>query len=257
MTKRLLILWCSYYLFSSGLTGCSKQKGFDIGREDPDLEIKKCVSLSQKKRFEEAVECLEIFKSRFPQTAQGQEAELKIADTYYNQHQSLLAADAYQAFVKFNPLHPQVDYAIYRTGLSYFQEAPKAIDRDQQYLIKAAQQMELALQVAPQSIYREAIFRDLKRAHDRLAERLYYIGHFYFRTGEYIAAIPRFQELAERYPKFELAPKALYYLARANLAIGKQENARQAVENLIQNFPKNRWTKNAEEHYLNVVQKKE
>ena len=155
-----------------------------------------------------------------------------------------------------HPYHSQVDYAIYRTGLSYLNEAPKAIDRDQQYVVKATEQFELVIRVVPQSIYREAIARDMEIAKSRLAKRLYTIGRFYYRSGEYIACIPRFAELVQKYPQFEQTPRALYYLAKASLEVGRQENARQAVEVLIQNFPNNSWTKSAQDIYLDQVQKK-
>lgn len=234
------------------LTGCGKET-FDFGKEDPEAEIARCTRLSEKKHYEKAVECLEIFKSRFPQTPQGQEAELRIADNYYHQGQYLLAADTYLAFVQLFPTHPQIDYALFRAGLSYFRESPKAIDRDQEYLLKAVEQFETALRVTPKGTYREAILKNLHIAMERLARQVYYIGNFYYRTGEYIAAIPRFQELVGKYPESSLVPKSLFRLTKAHLTLGQKEQARQAVEKLLQMFPKNPWTKKAERHYLGEV----
>ena len=236
------------------LAGCARET-FDIGKEDPETELKKCVSLSQRKHYEKAVECLEVFKSRFPQTQQGQEAELKIADTYYNQGQYLLAADTYLSFIKLFPAHPQMDYALYRAGLSYLKEAPKAIDRDQTYLVKAVEQLQIALRAAPNSPYQEAIIRDLSVAQDRLARRIFYIGRFYYRTGEYISASLRFGELVGLYPKSPLVPKTLFLLTKTNLDLGRKEDARKAVETLLQEHPNNRWTNKAQGMYLKTVQK--
>lgn len=236
------------------LTACGKQN-FDLGEKNPEAELKRCLSLSQRKHYDKAVECFEIFKSRFPQSAQGQEAELNIADTYYNQHEFLLAADTYLSFIKMFPAHPKRDYALYRAGLSYLKEAPKSVDRDQQYVIKAVEQFQIAIRTAPNSPYMEYIIRDLKAAQARLAKRIFYVGHFYYRTGEYISAALRFQELVETYPSSDLVPHALYYLTKVNLALHRTEEARSAVEMLIQSFPKDRWTNKAQELYLDEVQK--
>ena len=244
----LAILWFLVW-------GCGKQT-YEIGHEDPEVEIKKCIALSQKKLYTEAVECLEIFKSRFPQTQQGQEAELKIADNYFQQEQFLLAADSYQSFVKLHPANPNIDYAMYRTGLSYFREAPKAVDRDQQYLIKAVEQFRLTLQTLPTNTYREATQQALATAEERLAKRIYYIGRFYYRTHEYISSSLRFKELIEKFPHADLVPKTLYYLTESNLELVRLEEAREAVERLVTNYPKNRWTNKAQKHYLRVAQKK-
>ncbi len=245
-----------FLLLSLLLTGCGKQV-FDIGSEDPQRQLKKCITLSENKQYEKAVECLEIFKSRFPQTQQGQEAELRIADSYYNQHEFILAADTYLSFVKLFPTHPQVDYAIYRAGLAYLKEAPKSIDRDQQNIVKAVEQFETVLRAFPQSTYREAILNELYLAQNRLAERIYYIGRFYYRTGEYISASLRFAELVKKYPQSRRTPRALYLITKTNLDLGRMEAARQAVEKLIQEHPKNEWTNKAQKIYLEVAQKRE
>lgn len=247
MTKSLWALGLSLFLI-----GCAKDQ-YKIGREDPELEIQKCATLSKKKHYEEAVECLEIFKSRFPQTTQGQEASLRIADTYFLQRQYLLAAESYQGFVEMNPLHPKADYALYRAGLSYLQEAPKALDRDQKYLIEAKETLQKGLRISYQGPYQELIIQALQSIEQRLAKRIFYIGRFYYRTGEYRSATGRFQELLEKYSNSPLAPQALYYLVRSQLALGEQENARVALQDLVQHFPENAWTKRAQKHYLNKI----
>jgi len=236
------------------LGACAREK-VQIGRENPNLEIEKCIALSKKKRYEEAVECLEIFKSRFPNSAEGQAAGLKIADTHFLQHQYLLAVDAYQTFVKLHPLHPQVEYAYYRAGMSYLAEAPKPIDRDQKYLFKAKEMLQIALRVSYQNTYKDLIVEGLQGINERLAKRLFYIGRFYYRTNEHLAAVPRFEELIQKYPESQLAPKSLYYMAKSNLLLDRTERARQAVQNLIENFPKNHWTKKAQDHFIKKTKK--
>ena len=61
------------------LTSCGKDE-IIIGNQGPDVEIKKCVRLSQKKKHENAIQCLEMFKARYPQSREGVEAELMIGD---------------------------------------------------------------------------------------------------------------------------------------------------------------------------------
>lgn len=231
------------------VAGCAKED-YTIGREDPELEIQKCIQFSEKQAYEEAIECLEIFKSRFPQTALGQEAELKIADTYFRQGEFLLAAESYQSFISLHPSHPKVDYALYRKGLSYFENSPKAIDRDQQYLDKAVGELETFLRLFPNSPYFSTGEKALQNARDRLAERIYYIGRFYYRTKEYKAAIPRLEELVRLYPSSPKTPRALYLLTRSQLAVGENELARVAVSILMETFPKDDWTKKAQDSYF-------
>lgn len=231
------------------LFGCSKEK-LTIGREDPEIEIQKCVRLSQKKHYAEAVECLEIFKSRFPHTREGQEAGLRIADTYFVQKQYLLAAQSYETFVQLHPLHPKADYALYRAGIAYFKEAPKAIDRDQEYLVKAKETMQKAARLAYQSPYQDLIAEALGQINERLAERIFYVGRFYYRTGEFLSAIPRFEELLQKYPQSAKVPEILYYLVRSHLELTQPEQARLALEQMVEHFPQDDWTKKAQGHYI-------
>lgn len=250
MTRCKKIFLLGLVLGTFGLNHCGGKEGLEIGRENPDQEIQKCLALSKKKVYSKAVECLEIFKSRFPQTQWGEEAELKIADTHFMEHQYLLAAETYLAFAKMHPSHPQIDYALFRAGLSYLRESPKSIDRDQQYLFKAVGEFKKLLRQSPNTIYLDQLSAELRVAEVKVAQRLFYVGRFYYRTGEYIAAIPRLRELAEKFSHFGKTPKALYLVAKAGLKLNQLETARQAVEILLVNYPKNPWTKKAHERYL-------
>src|SRR3989338_6503626 len=191
-----------WFLLAVGFTmlgnGCAK-KEMQIGRQNPEIEIKKCIKYSEKKHFEEAIECLEIFKSHFPKSQWGTEAELLIGDTYYRKKDYLLAADSYQSFVKLHLTHPKLDYAYYKTGLSYLKQSPKAIDRDQEYLDSAISNFQIVVHNFPDSAYMNITQANLAEARTRIAKRHFYVGRFYYRTGEYIASLPRFKEIVNSY----------------------------------------------------------
>jgi len=236
------------------LAGCGKEQ-ISIGEGDPGTELSKCLRLSAKGKHEDAIQCLEMFKARFPQTRQGQEAELLIGDSYFARKDYLLAAEAYAAFLRLYPLHPKADYAHYRIGVCYYKEAPKAYDRDQEYLEEAVIHLRAVVRRYPGSKYREAAIATLRAARKRIAKRQFYIGRFYFKTGEYKACLNRFDEVAERYPGSGLAPRALYYMVKANLGLKQFEEARVAFGKLSSRFPDNKYTKRAERKMLRAVEK--
>lgn len=221
---------------------CGK-KNLNIGREDPEKEIQKCIRLSEKKRYEEAVECLEIFKSRFSETPLGQEAELRIADNYFQQKEYLLAADTYQAFIRLNPFHQLVPYAAYRTGLSYVREAPKAIDRDQQYLFQAIDHLEFTVRNFPNNPYAEKAQKELDTALEKVAARHLYVGRFYFRTKEYRAAIPRFEEIDRNFSNTPSHVKALYYWGISYIKLDQTEDAERIALQMRAFYPEHKLTK--------------
>ncbi|MBI2091653.1 MAG: outer membrane protein assembly factor BamD [Deltaproteobacteria bacterium] len=233
---------------------CAK-KPIEIGRENPELEIKKCIKYSDKKHFDEAIECLEIFKSRFPKSQWGIEAELMIGDNYFRQKEYLLAADSYQSFIKLHPIHQKTAYAYFKTGLSYLRHSPKAIDRDQEYIDDAIANFQIVINSYPDGEYFELAKANLLEARTKVAKRHFYIGRFYFKTGEYIASIPRFQEIADNYKDSGLAEKSLSNIALANLELKRLENAKVAFSRLASEYPQSKYISKIEKKLISAVKK--
>ena len=243
-------------IVSLALMSCAKNEVV-IGNAGPDVEIKKCIKLSQKKDYEDAIQCLEMFKARYPRSREGQEAELMIGDAYFDKKDYLLAAESYAAFIKLHPFSPRLDYAFYRRGLSLFKESPKAIDRDQQYLGEAIENLKVAIQRFPNSTYRPLALKYYKEARLRIAKRNMYVGRFYFRVGQYKAAIPRLEEVATQYKDSGLAPKALYMATVSNLKLDQYDDARRAFSMLSVDYPDDKWTKKAERKMKSAAKKQE
>lgn len=208
--------------------GCASSGGPKLTGNGPEDQLQNCLKLSEKKRFEDAIECLGALKTRYPKSAEGQEAELRIADNYFRKKEYLLAAEAYKGFIRLHPLHERVDYAYYRLGSCYLFQTPKAIDRDQEYLDEAIAHFKIVINGFPASTYRDLAQRDLNKARLKVARRHFYIGRFYYRTGEYIAAIPRFLEVARDYPESGLGPESLEKAIHAAVHLKQYELAREA-----------------------------
>ncbi len=254
MKFRAIITIFSVFAAALIITSCAKEE-ISIGQGKPEDEIKQCLTYSQKGKHEDAIQCLEMFKARYPQTAYGQEAELLIGDSYFARKDYLLAAESYAAFLRLYPMHPKADYAHYRVGVCYYKESPKAIDRDQEYLNEAIIHLRAVVRSYPNSKYREPAIATLQAARRRIAKRLFYIGNFYYRTKEYIAAIPRFNEVAQQYPDSGLADKALYMMVKSNLGLNRVSAARNAFSELSTKFPDSKYVKKAERKMLRAVKK--
>ncbi|MBI4212177.1 MAG: outer membrane protein assembly factor BamD [Deltaproteobacteria bacterium] len=232
-------------------TACAKESA--LHRGTPEAELDRCVELSKKTKYEETVECLEIVKSHYPNSSTAQQAELRIGDIYFQEKEFLLAAESYVSFIQLYPRSPQIDYAYYRAGVAYFRESPKAIDRDQQHLDDAIHNLETVVNYYPQSTYRELAGRFLSEARRRIARHHYYVGRFYYRTGEYIAALPRLREVAVNFTDSGLAPRALYLMTIANIKLKQFDEAKKVFGALSVEYPKNKWTVKAEKKLLKAV----
>lgn len=195
-----------------------------------------CHRYTEDKVFEKANECLELLKSRYPGSPEAIEAEIEIADNYFRQKDYLVAVESYRAFARLHPVSPRIDYVYYRTGQSYLKESPKAVDRDQQYLDDAIHFFTLTMSDT-NSEYREVAKEKWTEARRRLAARSFYVGRFYYRTGEYLAAIPRFEEIITKHNDLGFDEKALYYLGRSYLHLGQKDKCLDILTIFDQHFP--------------------
>lgn len=253
MNKRLYIfaLLTLIIITSMGCGGSKKKNKFGFtGRENVEQAFAKCVQLSTKKKFQESIDCLEIFKSRFPNTDFALQAELKVGDAYFLKKEYLLAAETYQFFTKLHPDSEKLDYAFFKMGLAYLKSTPKKIDRDQEHLPQAIDALAIVTSQFPSSIY----YKQAKHYHDQarkmIAKRVFYIGNFYYKWGEYRAAAPRFEEVFQKYSGLGLDQASIYYAAESYHKLGKDEQATQYAEILKAKFPRGKYTEKAVKNIL-------
>src|SRR3989338_1879403 len=250
MIKRFF-LGSLFFLFSLMMVSCAKDS--TTMEKSPDEELKRCIHIVDKKKDEEGIECLELLKARFPRSTAGMEAELKIGDIYFQKKDYLLAAETYVGFLKLYSFSPRVDYAYYRAGTSYYLASPKSIDRDQEYIDDAIEHLKIVINRYQQSAYRGLATRFLKEAERRVVRRNYYVGRFYYRTGEYIAAIPRFEEAATKTLDENIATKSLYLAIVSHLKLKNIEAAKEIYGKLSAEHPKSKWTAKAQKRLLRSV----
>src|SRR6185312_11564391 len=143
---RLLFL----LLLAGFLTSCA-EKEFDPNNPEKSYSIAK--EPYDDGNYEIALTKLGEFKSRFPYSKYATEAELLIANSQFELGHYTEAALAYEQFVKLHPRHPKADFAEFRVGESYWQDAPEEIDREQDYTLKAIKEWGKLLEKMPDSPY--------------------------------------------------------------------------------------------------------
>lgn len=237
MQKRdeaLLFILAAFILASCGgrpaLTGHS-----------PKTAYQECRGFADKKDYEEAIECFELLKGRFPGTPEAVDSDLEIAGLYYRQKDYLLAAEAYVTFARIYPTHPRVNEAHYQAGRAYFEETPKAIDRDQQHLEDAVGQFEIVLGNAREEELRSLAEKGWEEARTRQARKHFYVARFYYRTGEYLSAVPRFRTVLSEFTGLGFDEKSLYFLGKSYVKLGQTSEALETLESLERHFPEGKY----------------
>lgn len=220
---------------------CSK-KPFLSAKSGSEEALQECRKIALDKDYDRSNECLEVLKSRFAGTGVSAEADLEIADNHFRKNEFLLASETYLSFIKLHPTHEKTGYAYYKTGLCYLKENPKAIDRDQKYLDSAIQYFEVAISRTSGDLQQLARERWVE-ARTRIALRHEYIGRYYYRVGEYLAAIPRFHEIVTHYPGLGLDERALYFMGDSFRKLGEKQNALEILGVFDQHFPNSKYRK--------------
>ena len=121
--------------------------------------------------------------------------------------------------------------------------SPKAIDRDQQYLDDAIAYLEGNMIQYPQNQYYPVAKEKWQEARRRVGRRELYVGRFYYKTGEYLAALPRLQGVIDHYADIGLDEKATYYLGRTYLKLSQKDKAFGALDTLTKRYPAGRYRK--------------
>lgn len=248
MAKTSLILTILACMLFSG--ACGKSQYELTGQESDQEAIDKCLKLSKKKKFEQAIQCFEIFKSRYPESTYALDSELRIGDSYYQNKEWLLAAESYNLYTKLHPNSPKLDYAYYRAGLAYEKQLPKGIDRDMTYLSNAEENFAMVFRRFPDSPYSQMAQAKYDEIRSRGAKKNMYVAKFYYKFGEYRAAIPRYLAVLQDYPGLGFDEEALYRLALSYKKLGLQDKAQAATQLMKEKFPESKKTKKLESKIL-------
>lgn len=167
-------------------------------------------------------------------------AQLMTAYAYYEGNEYDDAIVAANRFIELNPANPDVAYAYYLKGLSYY-ERISSVDRDQDMTEQARKTFEELIARFPDSQYARDARLKLDLTVDHLAGKEMEIGRYYLRQRYYLAAINRFKTVVERYQTTTHVPEALLRLTEAYTALGMREEARKSAAVLGHNYPDSEW----------------
>lgn len=206
-------------------------------KENPDGLFAEAEESFQDERYLIAIEKYRDIKNRFPYSSRALDAELRIADCYYEQESYLEAASSYEIFLELHPTHPKTDYVQYRIAMSYYNQIPENAARDLSAAYKAIDEFQILLDKHSSSSYAEKAKDYIQEARKRLAEQENYVADFYFQRKHYLSASYRYAALLQDYPNLGYEEEALYRLGMSYYHIRMFSNARDTLNRLLKQFP--------------------
>jgi outer membrane protein assembly factor BamD len=231
-------------------TGCASVSSFFSGNDDPlystegDENFKKGVEALEGKNYIEAAKYFEYTRTKFPFLEVAKEAELRLADTSWEQEKYVEARDRYQNFARLHPTHPKVDYAAFRGAQTHFRDIPSdffllppAIEKDQVELKGALIALNEFARLYPKSGHLEAAKQIIADVRRRLARHELYVADFYHRREKWPAVVNRLSIVQKNFSGVGFDADVALGLHEAHLALQQPQQAREALELFIAQFP--------------------
>jgi len=224
------------------LMGCSSTeiKSVKDAKESYNYGLK----LLEEDSYIQARETFQEIKNRLPDSRYATLAELRIADSYYDEESYPEAISSYEVFEDLHPGHCEREYVIFRIANSYFNDAPDAIDRDLEPLHKSYREFKRLLKLFPKTKYKNAALEKMKVCREKLVEKEYYIGYYYFKREIYKSCTSRYENIIKEYPdiKNKTSEKAMYELWVAYGKLNDKKNQKRIGMLFKKEFPKSNYS---------------
>jgi outer membrane protein assembly factor BamD len=174
-----------------------------------------------------------------PNSLQGREALLLVADAHYlegGDSNEISAEAKYRDFMNRFPTSDRAAYVQFQiaNALAARMERP---DRDQEVTVKALAAYEELLRVYPTSEYAAAARDKIREVRANLAAHELEVARFYLRFGLPKASQIRLTGLLEAYPEYPDRAAALFYLGTAYARQGMADEAAVAFADLRRQYP--------------------
>lgn len=222
------------------VTGCRSAPS-----NDPVLKLAATESLAKGKEFlaqKKYGKARPYFTHAFeiePNSAQGREALLLSADTYFLEggNTNFIQSEAkYRDFLNRFPTSDQAAYAQFQIANSLAARVERP-DRDQTVTRKALDSYQDLLRLFPTSEYAKEARDKMVTVRAQLAEHEFVVGRFYQRYGIPKAAASRFEGLLKEYPDYPQRDKVIYYLGLAYAEDRQGEESQKTFDRLRAEFP--------------------
>lgn len=214
--------------------GCASAPRFS--EMDADTLYQYAMQRLEAHKWDDASRALDQFVFQFPTDERYQEARYRLGEAHFGKGEYLIAASEFARLASDYPAGPWAERARFEVCDSYYRLSPRP-ELDQEYTQNALDQCQVVLAYYPAGQYADTVRTMLAALQNKLAIKELEAGQHYFKRGAYDSAIIYYDKVLATYPSSEVAPKALFGLYRSYEEIGWTEEASQARERLLRDFP--------------------
>lgn len=200
----------------------------------------------ENQNYRRAIPIYEALQARFPFSDLSKRIQLELMFAYYKSNRPEQSIDLADQFMRENPIHPQVDYALYIKALNHFSDDPGFLEgwfnkgMENRPPRDAAEAFSLLRQLVeryPASEYAEDARQRMVFLKNRLAAYENSVAEFYLERDAYVAALNRAKGALEQYNGATGNRESLEIMIAAYEGLGMQKLASDTRLVLESNFP--------------------
>jgi len=227
------------------VAGCAgNDEEFDLASsiEEAYIEAQEAVQVGN---YRKAISIFEQLQARFPFSDFSTQIQLELAYSYYMERRIEQAIDASDTFIRENPTHARIDYALYVKALAHFEREQGMIERLFRRDVdkRPPRDGELAFALLsrlveryPASPYAADAQQRMIYLKNRLAAYENVVARFYLEREAYVAALNRVKTALEQYNGAESGAESLQIMIEAYEGLGMTELAEDTRRVLQKNF---------------------
>ncbi|OQY39709.1 MAG: hypothetical protein B6226_01345 [Candidatus Cloacimonetes bacterium 4572_65] len=236
--KRIILLLVVTLLL---LVGCSNHLYENLG-DDERYEIAN--KFYAEKKYKKAIAIYESIVN-YKTSGVTSDAQLKLADAYYELKDFESARMEYQLMMKYSSNMADLEVAYYRIGVCFWETSEPASYTQDETNAAISSLIEY-LDRYPTGKYRVESREIIKKAELKLIEKEYLNGYIYVKIPDYSSALIYFEDVLARGYTNEFDLKSAYYSAYIYHEQGNKDKAKSFLEYLKVSYPDSKLTRRIE-----------
>jgi outer membrane protein assembly factor BamD len=225
----------------SGMFATAEKK---IEEKPADVLYKEGDEAINKGDYTKAAERFEEVDRQHPYSKEARESMIMAAMAYQKAGKLPEAVASARRYLTLHPGSKEAALAQHIIASSYYERINDP-SRDQADTKKALVELETLVNRYPDSRYTPEAQKRIRLARDVLAASEMYVGRWYMKKAQHLAAINRFRVVVSEYQNTVHVEEALARLVECYYALGVVNEAQTAAAVLGHNFPDSKWYKDS------------
>lgn len=233
-----------YLILLGFLCGCQNKKPDDEKIYPVHLLYDNGKSYLAEGNYKKASEEFEKIYYQHPGSYVTPYAELMEAYSLFLSGRYEDVIDVLNIFIQIHPAHQDIAYAYYLRGLSEYMRISRS-ELDQSITVKAQDAFNQLIALFPHTKYATDAKLKMDLIQDHLAGNEMYIGRYYLKIHNPIAAMSRFKNVIDHYDSTSHTAEALYRMTEIFVMLDLKEEAIKYAAVLGHNYNNSKWYKRA------------